>query len=450
MLLSYNIVMDIIGLMDVIRKGEGEQVEFRSTADKRAGETICAFLNTVGGVLLVGVDDKGGVIGCPADSADKIDNYASSIYPRSIPRSEMVDVDDKKVLVVTVPKSERLHTFGNIGYIRVGRSSRGLELDEILQKAAESLLLRFDEAICIDASIADLSEAALAAYLEKRKMIRGVEPPTSGPARIFEMLKAVSGEKATNAGVLFFCDYPERFHPGAQLRFIEFRSDDLREVAEERTFNGNILKISDAFGAFIENKIPRESLVVGLEKKAGSRFPLDVIREALNNALIHRNYVETADVRALLFPDRLEIVNPGSFPADVTPEMPAHRPRNQVLCQYFYDTGKVDKYGSGLAKMKQLCVEGGYPAPEFVLSARQTRVIFRFVPLRVRELIKGLDETDRRIISEISSRNHVSMGQLSKVIPMSRVSIVSRLNRMIENGIIKRTGVKRGTAYELV
>ncbi|MEW6748632.1 MAG: RNA-binding domain-containing protein [Candidatus Micrarchaeota archaeon] len=441
--------MDLIALLEIIRKGECERVEFRSTADKRAGETICAFLNTTGGTLLIGIDDGGKIIGCPADSADKIDNYVSAIYPRIIPKSEMQEIDGKRVLIVTVPKSERLHTFGNVGYIRVGRSSRSLELDEILQKAAESLMLRFDEAICIDASLSDISETVLSKYLERRKMMRGVEAPETDHTRTLEMLKAVSGGKATNAGILFFCDYPERFHPGAQLRFIEFRSDDMRDVAEERTFNGSIWRISDEFGAFVENKVPRESLVVGLEKKAGSKFPLEAIREALNNALIHRNYVETADVKVFLFPDRLEIVNPGSFPADVTPEMPAHRPRNQVLCQYFFDVGKVDKYGSGLEKMKRLCIDGGYPAPEFALSARQTRVVFRFIPLKAREMMSGLDDIDRRIVSEVSSRKRISTGQLAKVVPLSRISIVSRLNRLIEKNIIKRNGIKRGTTYEL-
>jgi len=439
--------MDIFALTELIRKGEGEHLEFKRTAESAVGKTICAFLNTAGGQLIIGVDDKGNIVGCELDAQDKISNFLSVIAPRPKIAMDKLNIEKRLVVVITVPKSDRLHTFGNTGYLRIGSTTRELQLDEIVEKAAESLLLRFDEALCIDAEESDLSVQTLHRYLDKRTKVRNVKSPKGGD--IWPLVRAVSKGHVTNAGIMFFSEHPERFHPQAQLRIIEFAGNDMQVVIEEQTISGNLWKISDSAGNVLEKKISKEATVKGFERIASPRFPLEALREAVNNALIHRNYFDRADVRIFIFPDKLEIINPGSFPSDVTPQMPAHRPRNPVLSQYFYDIGKIEKYGSGLLKMRQLCIEGGYPEPEFVLSAGQTKVIFHFIPLKIRESMKELDQTDRKIIEAIRSRTEVGSGELMKLVSLSRPGVVARMNKLLAKGIIVKTGKGRSVRYSL-
>ncbi|MBI2079183.1 putative DNA binding domain-containing protein [Candidatus Micrarchaeota archaeon] len=441
--------MNIFTLTELIRKGEGEHLEFKRTAESAVGKTICAFLNTAGGQLIIGVDNKGNIVGCELDAQDKISNFLSVIAPRPKITVEKLIIEKRQVVILTVPKSDRLHTFGNTGYLRIGSTTRELQLDEIVEKAAESLLLRFDEALCIDAKESDLSVQILRNYLNKRKEVRNVKPPREKGKHLWALIRASSKGHVTNAGVIFFSDHPEKFHPQAQLRIIEFAGNDMQTVLEEQTLSGNIWKISDSAGAVLEKKISKEVTIKGFDRIVSPRFPLEALREAVNNALIHRNYFDRADVRIFLFPDRLEIINPGSFPPDVTPQIPAHRPRNPVLSQYFYDIGKIEKYGSGLFKMRQLCREGGYPEPEFILSAGQTKVIFNFIPSRIRESIKNLDQTDQKIIEAIRSKNWIGSGELMKLVSLSRPGIVARLNKLMIKKIIQKCGNGRSIRYTL-
>ncbi len=441
--------MDIITLTELIRKGEGEHLEFKRTAESAVGKTICAFLNTAGGQLIIGVDNKENIVGCELDAQDKISNFLSVIAPRPKITLEKLTIEKRQIIIITVPKSDKLHTFGNTGYLRIGSTTRELQLNEIVEKAAESLLLRFDEALCIDAKESDLSKDILHRYLDKRKEVRSVEPIKTEQKHLWEIVRASSKGHVTNAGVMFFSDHPENFHPQAQLRIIEFAGIDMQTVLEEQTLSGNIWKISDSTGAILEKKILKETTIKGFDRITSPRFPLEALREAVNNALIHRNYFDRADVRIFIFPDRLEIVNPGSFPPDVTPQVPAHRPRNPVLSQYFYDIGKIEKYGSGLLKMRQLCKEGGYPEPEFILSAGQTRVIFYFVPLKVRETMKDLDQTDQKIIGAIKLKNEIGSGELMALISLSRPSLVARLNKLIVKKIVVKNGKGRSVRYFL-
>lgn len=439
--------MDLLELTELLRQGEGEKIEFKTNADTSVGKVVCAFLNTDGGKVVIGVADNGRIVGCAKDTEEKIANLISAIYPRPSVKIEKLEVEKKKVITIFAHQSDKLHSFGNIGYIRIGSTTRELQLDEVIEKAAESLLIRFDEAQCLEATESDLSKEILNTYLQRRREVRAVQEPRANDKTLWEMARAMNKQSITNAGILFFCNYPEKFHPQAQVRFIEFRGVDMQETLEEKNFSGNIWRVSDDVSAFLEKKIPYETRLKNFEKITSSRFPLEALREAINNALIHRNYFESADIRIFLFNDRIEIINPGSFPPDVTPETPAHRPRNALLSQYFYDIGKIEKYGAGLIKMRQLCRENGYPGPVFQLKGRQTKVIFYFMPLKIREAIKETDEIGRKILEEINQGKNKS-GQLLKIIPLARDSLVARLNKLIEKKVLVKKGKGRNTYYE--
>src|SRR3989338_5211408 len=88
-------------------------------------------------------------------------------------------------------------------------------------------------------------------------------------------------------------------------------------------------------------------------------IPIKAIRELIINALIHRDYETTSDVRVFIFDDRVEIINPGAFPKGVTPSKPLHKPVNRLISQYMYDIGFIEKYGSGIITVKALLKGNG-------------------------------------------------------------------------------------------
>ena len=110
-------------------------------------------------------------------------------------------------------------------------------------------------------------------------------------------------------------------------------------------------------------------------------YPLNALREAIINALIHRDYQETADVRVFIFDNRVEIINPGTFPEGVSPDEPTHKPVNPTLSQFMFDIGFIERYGAGIRMMRRLCEEWGNKAPRYVFSPalrRKSSLIPRF------------------------------------------------------------------------
>ena len=105
-------------------------------------------------------------------------------------------------------------------------------------------------------------------------------------------------------------------------------------------------------------------------------YPIDALREAIINALIHRSYPEPADVRIFLFDTHAEIINPGTFPEGVTPKQSVHKPVNPILCSFMYDIGLIEKYGSGIKLMMRLCRKWGNREPFYDLHPLETKIVF--------------------------------------------------------------------------
>jgi ATP-dependent DNA helicase RecG len=181
-------------------------------------------------------------------------------------------------------------------------------------------------------------------------------------------------------------------------------------------------------------------------------YPIKAIREAIINALIHRNYFEPADTRVAIFDDRIEIISPGSFPKGVTPEKPKHVPVNPVLCQLMYDVGFIEKYGSGIYMINELCEEWGIPRPEYDLSEIETKVIFRsggkaIVISEIEKIGVELNERQRGGLKIIFEKGKITNADYAKMFEIFRNTATNDLSDLVEKGLIKRVGRGRGSYY---
>lgn len=181
-------------------------------------------------------------------------------------------------------------------------------------------------------------------------------------------------------------------------------------------------------------------------------YPIKAIREGIINALIHRNYFEPADNRVAIFDDRIEIISSGSFPKGVTPEKPKHVPVNPVLCQLMYDVGFIEKYGSGIYMINELCDEWGIPKPEYELSEVETKVIFRsggkaIVISEIEKLGVELKERQKKGLKIIFGKGRISNADYAEMFKISRNTVTNDLTELVEKGLIKRVGRGRGSYY---
>ncbi len=422
---------------DVIRliaMGEGEEVEFKARPEKIA-ETVCAMANSRGGFILIGVDDKGKILGVDVKGEEKIVSELQGLMPSPRVSIHKINVNNKRVILIRVEKSKRFITLGNIAYVRIGRSNRALDIEELAVASVEELHVTFDS-LPSDVPVKYLSKKLVEEYVKLREKTRGISPRGSLEDNL-KRLKIVKGKYLTIAGVLFFTRNPQEFLPWTGIRIIELYPDG--ETKEIEEFTGPVWRLIDRVYGRIMEKIPRRELRPGARREIYSIYPEDAIREAITNAVAHRNYRIRSDIRIFIEPERLIIKNPGSFPPGVHPEDPEHIPRNPLICQFLYDMGYIEKYGFGIIKMKKSVNQHPFSTLEFKLSPMKTEVIFS-----TKE--KEINAAERTIIALVKE-NPLSSQEIASHLGLSKVAVLKKLKKLMEMGVIKKTGKGKNTRY---
>jgi ATP-dependent DNA helicase RecG len=342
-------------------------------------------------------------------------------------------------------------------FMRVGKSNQKLGYEGIRSLALRASKVYWDERICEGAGLEDIDEETVRRYLERREEIRKVRKPEK---MVIESLllnigaaKTVNDKiKPTNAGILFFCKNPQRFVLQSQLRTARFAG---------KTLTGDFLDRLDCSGTLWEMVEQAEDFVRKNIRLFGFRteysfqridkleYPIKAVREAIINALIHRNFFEPADTRVAIFDDRIEVISPGSFPEGVMPQKPKHVPVNPVLCQLMYDIGLIEKYGSGIYMINELCEEWGIPKPEYDLSEVDTTVIFRsggkaIVISEIEKLGVELNDRQRDGLKIIFEKGKITNADYAETFKISRNTATNDLTELANKGLIIRAGKGRG------
>jgi len=456
----------MIKITKLIKEGESETVEFKPSLSQtdKIMECVSAFSNANGGTIVIGVSDKGEVLG--ADIGKRtIESLANRIKqntdPAIYPSISVENVEGKNIIVIEVreSKSKPVFAFDKV-YKRVGKSNQRVSSGEIRKMALEGKKIYWDEEICEGANLEDIDEDKVRWYLERREEIRKVKKPEKMDMESLLLnigaAKKVNAEiKPTNAGILFFGKNPQRFVLQSQLRSARFAGKTLtRDFLDRLDCSGALWEMVEVTEDFVRKNIRLFGFRTeySFQRIDKLEYPIKAIREGIINALIHRNYFEPADTRVAIFDDRIEIISPGSFPEGVTPEKPKHVPVNPVLCQLVYDVGFIEKYGSGIYMINELCEEWGIPKPEYELSEVETKVIFRsggkaIVISEIEKLGVELNERQRKALQHTFSKGFITNRIYREINEVSHKTAHLDLDDLIQKGLLITMGKGRSTKY---
>ena len=355
--------METADLKQRITQGENTTTEFKENFDQEAVETAVAFANTNGGTILIGVSDQLEVRGITIGKEtlrDVSNRISQATEPRVVLEIESVDMEGKSVLLIRIAECRiKPVSVKGVCYRRVGNSNRVMSPQEIAQMHLNTVGQSWDQLLVTSAGIDDIADKKVEWYLTRRETTRNVAKPQD--MSLTALLRNIDGlsdeETPTHAGILFFGKYPQRFFQNAQLRVVRFKGTSVTHpVIDRLDCSGALWEMVDAAEEFIRKNIRLLSLRTSKSFQRDDKFeyPLEALREAIINALIHRNYQKHSDVRVFIFDNRVEIINPGTFPEGVSPDAPVHEPVNPILSQFMYDVGFIERYGSGIRMMKRL------------------------------------------------------------------------------------------------
>ena len=360
-------------LSHLIALGEGFTTEFKRSMPSDLGREICAFANATGGVILLGVDDAGTVVG--VRDHNRLKSRVQSVA-RSADPPVAVEVESQgSVLCVTVPEQHgKPYAYGGRFYVREGATCQQMSRDEIREFFFEEGLIRMDETLCraFDPSV-EITPARWAEFAERAGIDPGLPPMT-----VLENLHLVKDACMTHAGAWLLADDITRFTLQAGVTCAVFRGSTKAHILDRKAFHGNLYAIYQEVMTYFQAKLNSALLPHAQGRDERLELPVSALREAVVNAIAHRNYRSTANVQIYIFQDRVEIVTPGGLPAGMREEDLGSRsvPRNPLLFNMLYRMKLVEQIGSGVRRIHDACLEHGVADPVIQVAADWVIVTF--------------------------------------------------------------------------
>lgn len=461
--------MTIGALRRLIAAGEGPTLEFkRSTGELREGmEALCGMLNGMGrGQVLIGVSDSGEILGqaVMVKTLREIANASRRIEPAAEIVTTTVPVRASlSVLVVeAVARAQGPFTFEGRGYLRVGNTTQRMSHSEFDSRVVQRLESEtpWDRWIAPDWEIRDLDRNEVHRTIEdavEAKRLTGVLGEK--PEVVLRRLELVTDRGVTRAAAILFGKEGGPGYPMGELRLARFRGLTKDEFRDNRQFKGHAFALLQHAERFLDEHVPVASrFVAGQMRRIDTPlYPPLALREALVNALVHRDYsVDGGAVSVAIFDDRLEVWSTGTLPPGLTPEKlkGTHEsiPRNRLIAEVFHRRGLIERWGRGTNKILAEAKKAGCPEPEFEEVAGA--FVVRFKPAAIPE--------KKATGVELGVRAEKVVGILHRFGPLTAPAILKKLGesitlralqtelrRLREAGRIVVVGRGRATTYRV-
>ena len=361
-------------LESVVRKHEMQRLELKESFGVECIETACAFANAAGGFIVIGVDNDGN----PSTHQlrgeglrDYENKIATATEPSVAVDAEKVEFRNREVVVLRVSENPlKPVAYKGRCFVRKGSVNHQMTPTEIAECHLKSTGSSMDAVFVPGATSADLDMNAVRRYMRKANAEnRRAFAPEDDPWSVLVKLGLVKSEnEITRVAYLLFAKNPQQLFSQAVIHAGAFKAEGA-VIIDSHDSRGNIQEqVEDAL-AFVKRNMRCAIVVTGkAEHDRYWEYPVEGMREALANAVCHRDYGLSGNIQVKVFEDRVVIVNPGALPFDMSLEQledPDHssRPRNKLIAQVFYDLHIIEQYGSGIRRIKNDCDRNGSPYP---------------------------------------------------------------------------------------
>lgn len=449
-----------------IRQGENATVEF--TADPldmtHVARTVCAFLNGKGGAVFCGVNEKGKLTGLH-DAKKQVnllrDILQSKISPRAPLLSVTLDEEEGCQLVsIEVPAGTiGPYVYEGAVYVRRGSETRPVDaatLHRMVQSAAVETEL-WEKRIATGLEFNDLDKDEIAkTVVETEKSGRFTFSKPSNLKSDLQDLGLVRSGNFTQGADVLFAKSPALRHPQIRMRATCFAEEKgSSEFIDDKVFEGPLAQMLESAEKFIKRNM-RTSVsfqVAGLQTKDRAEYPPEAIREALVNALAHRDYDGFhGGVAVRLYPSRLEIWNSGHLPKPLKPvDLKKNHPSipvNPDIVQVLYIRGYMNRIGRGTQKIVNLCRENGLRVPTWKDDATGVTLTF-YAHTKLGEQRGAFNDRQVALLSALSPGEEIQPSDYRQQFAKGMTERQARrdLKQLEDANMLERIGAGATTRY---
>ena len=447
---------------------ENQNIEWKESWRDEYLKWICGFANAQGGCLEIGRNDRGVLVGL-LNAKRLLEELPNKI------RSTMGIVADVSLfnqkgleyIVINVIAHPNAISYRGKYYLRSGSTNQeltGFALDElILRKYGRT----WDSAPVPHINVSDFYHDAFDIFRKKAVTSKRLttEDVEGSNGELLEALKLTEGDYLLKAAVLLFHQDPERWCLGSYVKIGYFENDaDLRYQDE---INGSLIGIADRIMDTIYTKYFK-----GLIRYEGiqriDEFPMlrDVLREAVLNAVVHKDYSTGNPIHIKIYDDKVIIYNDCQMPSNIKPESlltsVRSNPHNPLIANVFFRSGQIEAWGRGIEKMKNGCIADGLPKPEFTILPNVFSICFHIrnnnkaansnerksdnqdVDFGINFGINfGLNETQCKIVKLMIANPEIITEQIAEAIGITKRQIEANISKLKTLGIVERIGARK-------
>ena len=360
---------DSLDILKEISLGEDSTKQFKQSIENadKLGREFCAFSNSNGGIIYIGVKDDNTILGISKEELAKynqlIANAATNnVKPAIYPLTKVVELDGKILLLVQVPEGsfKPYSNSAGIHYIKSGSDTRNVSQMELLRLFQQSNLINFDETLTL-AKVIDKETSQgvnLAKFYTFFERTRGYEFNTAGISveKALENMNLANAGFFTLAGLLLFANNPQGFKPYCIIRAVSYYGNEISDdrFKDRNDCSGTLDEQFRAAMNFLKNNLFHVQKESSFNQQGSLEIDERALEEAIVNAILHRDYSKNAVIRLLIYTDRVEIISPGSLPNHLTVENILNGNsviRNPIIVSYGTKILPYSGIGSGVPRI---------------------------------------------------------------------------------------------------
>jgi ATP-dependent DNA helicase RecG len=434
---------------------ETQNIEYKSVWRDEYLKWLCGFANAGGGILYIGKDDNGNIVGVKnakkllEDLPNKITSILGIVSDVNLHETEQGDY----IEIVVEPQPNPVNYKGEYHY-RSGSTKqelRGAALDKfLLQKQGK----KWDSVLMPNVKIADLKRETFELFKAKGIDSNRLDEKSRNdtPEQLLENLNLLEDGHLKRAALMLFYHNPEKFATGAYIKIGFFRNDS--DLLFQDDIHGNLFEQIENTMQLLLTKYTKALISYkGLSRIETYEYPEKALREAILNAVTHKEYSGGAPVQIRVYSDKIMIWNEGQLPANWTVKnlLQNHpsRPNNPDIANAFFRSGYVEAWGRGISKIEEQCVIAGLPMPTFTNEGSDFWVIFKkdiYNADSLREM--GLNERQIRAMLYVKEEGRITNAEYQKINKISKRTATNDLMELSDVfSVLKKHGTSGSNVY---
>lgn len=438
---------------------ESQNIEWKENWRDEYLKWICGFANSEGGKLFIGINDKGVITGInnAQKLLDEIPNKVRNHLGILVEVILNTELDKEYLEVITEAYPFPVNYKGQY-HIRSGSTKqelKGVALDKFLLGKQGK---RWDSVPVPNITIKDFDSKTLDFFRKRAVKSNRIDESvlSESDEHLIENLQLFDNDYLKRASILLFHSNPEKYISGAYIKIGYFQSDS--ELIFQDEIHGNLfVQIEKTIDLLFTKYIKANISYEGIHRIETYEYPKDAVREALLNAISHKDYSCGIPVQISVYEDKLMIWNDGQLPEDWTIEnlLKKHssKPFNPDIANAFFRSGYIESWGRGTIKMQEMCKEYGLPVPEYSYASHDFWITFR-KNIYSEEYLKklGLNERQVKAVVYTKSNKEISNSQYQNLVGISKATATRDLKELTDkfNIFVREGEIGAGTVYKLI